>query len=265
MEMKGYSDLRLDTKRADIFHYLIELCEMAIEEGLLPHTNAGIMTEEEMAALAPYNASMGLMLETTADVPAHEGSPGKAPAVRIRHIRAAGELKIPFTTGILLGIGEGMNDRLQSLEAIAAMHHRFSHIQEVIIQPFDPKPGTQMMSAAPPSLEEVRRTVCAARTILPPDIAIQVPPNLVDPATLIKAGANDLGGLSPITPDWINPNRPWPTLESLQRMLGIRLRERLPVYPSFVKRRMYGIKTAAVVKALSDSDGYRAKGPDNRK
>ena len=257
-EVPGFDALLAKAGSLDLIDYLVELCELALETGLLPHTNAGVLQEEELRRLAPYNASMGLMLETTAAVAAHSGSPGKQPAARREHIARAGRLKIPFTTGILVGIGETMEDRRASLQAIADLHRTYDHIQEVIIQPLDPKPGTGMANAPRPSPAELSRVVRIARKLLPASVALQVPPNLADPLPLVESGANDLGGISPITPDGINPDCPWPAPEELAKLLkGYRLRERLPVYPRYVQRMWPGQKTLGLVAALAGEDGLR--------
>ena len=241
-----------------VLDYLIELCELALERGLLPHTNAGILTPAEIKRLAPYNASMGLMLETTAELEAHRLSPGKIPEVRIETLSTAGRLKIPFTTGILVGIGESRGDRIESLRTIAGLHRAYDHIQEVIIQPFDPKPGTPMVSTRPPGDDELADAVRLARAALPRTVAVQVPPNLADPIYLVEAGADDLGGISPLTPDWINPDKRWPTVEELRRRFRDRdLRERLPVYPRYIERGWYGGRTGDLVRRLADPDGLR--------
>ncbi len=259
-EVPGFEGIMATIGRSDLLDYLVELCEMALEAGLLPHTNAGFLNEEDLRLLAPYNASMGLMLETTARVSAHESSPGKSPELRLEHIAQAGKLRIPFTTGILLGIGESEKDRKESLEAIADLHRTYDHIQEVIVQPLDPKTGTPMADAPRAAPEEIRETVRMAREVLPQSVAIQVPPNLVDPMPLALAGANDLGGLSPVTPDWINPERPWPDLNALAlRLKGFSLEERLPVHPRYVLRGWHGSKTRELVAALAGGDGLRRK------
>lgn len=239
--------------RLELLEYLVELCELALEMGLLPHTNAGILTREELELLAPYNASMGLMLESTAHLKIHERSPGKSPEVRIRTISDAGALRIPFTTGILVGIGESSEDRIRSLEVIAELHRRYGHIQEVIIQPLDPKPGTESEGLHPPAMSDMVKLVSIARRILPLEISIQVPPNLMDPVPLLRAGADDLGGISPVTPDWINPERRWPEIHEL----GVVLTERLPVYPRYVKLGWYGSRTKDLVRRLADESGLR--------
>ncbi|MDQ1260955.1 MAG: 7,8-didemethyl-8-hydroxy-5-deazariboflavin synthase [Euryarchaeota archaeon] len=245
---------------ADLLDYLVELCEIALEFGLLPHSNAGLLEQEDLRRLQPYNASMGLMLETTARLEAHEKSPGKRPDLRLQYMAMAGRLHIPFTTGIMVGIGESMQDRVEALSEIAHLHRAFGHIQEVIIQPLDPKQGTALENAPRPEIIDLCRTVEAARKILPPEVAIQVPPNLVDPRLLLAAGANDLGGISAVTVDGINPERPWPDEEELHhRLSDYNLRERLPVYPRFIAMGWYGHKTRSLVDFLAGEDGLRAK------
>jgi len=259
-EVEGFLRLAKAAGVCDLVDYLVELCELAVETGLLPHTNAGVLTEDHLKRLAPYNASMGLMLETTATVAAHADSPGKSPKLRQNFIARAGRMRIPFTTGILVGLGESREDRRASLQAIADLHRSFDHIQEVIIQPLDPKPGTPMAAAERPGADVVCETVKMAREILPGDVALQVPPNLIDPLPPIEAGANDLGGISTVTPDWINPDRPWPHVDHLRmRLSGFNLRERLPVYPRYVRKGWYGDKTGRLINALADEDGLRRK------
>ncbi|MGB3907076.1 MAG: 7,8-didemethyl-8-hydroxy-5-deazariboflavin synthase subunit CofG [Methanomethylovorans sp.] len=238
--------------------YVIDLCKLAIRIGLLPHTNAGVLNYVELESLKPWNASMGLMLETTGMVPAHLNCPGKQPDVRIKTIRYAGELQIPFTTGILIGIGETLDDRIDSLQCISDLHVEYGHIQEVIIQNFIPKPGTSMEKHAPPTIDEMVQMVSIAREILPADIAIQVPPNLIDPYLLVQCGATDLGGISPTTIDWINPETEWPTVDNLQELLkDIPLRERLPIYPDYIKKGWYSKHLKLLIRSMADNDGYR--------
>jgi 7,8-didemethyl-8-hydroxy-5-deazariboflavin synthase len=254
----GFQSLLAKEDQSDLIDYLVELAELALEHGMLPHTNAGLLQEEDLRRLQPYNASMGLMLESTASLTAHADSPGKRPDLRLDFIARAGRLRIPFTTGILVGIGESWSDREVSLQAIADLHQIYGHIQEVIIQPLDPKPGTVMANALRPALNDLCRVVEMAREILPIDVSIQVPPNLADPLPLVEAGANDLGGISPVTVDWINPESPWPDLRELgSRMIGYDLRERLCVYPSFVQRAWHGQKTRSLVSVLAGDDGLR--------
>lgn len=242
--------------------YVAELCEIAIEIGLLPHTNAGILDSSQLKILKPLNASLGLMLETTAklDAPdmAHDDCVGKDPAVRLDAIEAAGKLKIPFTTGILVGIGETLDDRINSLQAIANIHERYGHIQEVIIQNFIPKPNTTMSQQKPPTKQEMVQAVSLARDILPDDVVVQVAPNLIDPYLLIQSGASDMGGISPTTIDWINPEAQWPSVSNLQKMVkGVQLRERLPIYPQYIEKGWYGSGVKELVETLVDGNGYR--------
>jgi FO synthase subunit 1 len=259
-EVPGFKSLTASAGISDLMDYLVELCELALEHGLLPHTNAGLLSDDDLLRLAPYNASMGLMLETLADVAAHHGSPGKSPARRLSFIERTGMLKVPFTTGILVGIGESWNDRIDSLKTIANLHRTHGHIQEVIIQPLDPKPGTFMSSSARPSIGELQEVVRLARRLLPGDVAVQVPPNLVDPLPLVEAGANDLGGLSSVTPDWINPDRHWPKIDDLRSILkGYDLVERLPIYPRYVLQGWCGWRTRPLIKRLAGRDGLLRK------
>lgn len=249
VEGEGFSSLVAYTKH---------LCRLAIEHGLLPHCNLGVLTLEELMELRDVNASMGLMLETTAELEAHTHSPGKDPAARLWMIREAGKLKIPFTTGLLIGIGEREEDRIHSLEAIRAVHERYGHIQEVILQPFLPKLGTPMALAEAPPFSMMKEAVRAARALLPAEIAIQVPPNLTSPKELIALGASDLGGISERTIDYINPEAPWPTEEELRtRIAPYALRERLPIYPQFIQRRWYSDRIKPLIERYADEVGLR--------
>jgi len=259
-EVSEYRKWLKELGYSSTLEYLLFLCEAAIDIGILPHTNAGIMTRSELKALKPLNASMGLMLESTATLDAHKDCPGKLPELRLNTIREAGKLQIPYTTGLLIGIGEKRGDRIESLEAIAGLHREYGHIQEVIIQNFAPKPGTPMENFPAPSIEEMIDTICLARQILPSDIAVQVAPNLIDPKALIAKGVTDLGGISPLTIDWINPEAEWPDVKDLQRKLSpILLRERLPIYPQYVKKEWYSNRIGGLIEQLSDADGYRKK------
>ncbi len=257
-EVPGYRARLEALGYSSTLEYLLFLCETAIEVGILPHTNAGVMTRVELEALKPVNASMGLMLESSAKLEAHNGCPGKIPELRLKTIEEAGKLKIPYTTGLLIGIGEKKEDRIASLEAISGLHKKYGHIQEVIIQNFAPKPGTLMENFPAPTVEEMSEAIVLARQLLPPDVAVQVAPNLIDPEVLIKKGVSDLGGISPLTIDWINPEAEWPDVRLLQQKLGqIRLRERLPIYPQYIKRGWYSERISELITALSDSNGYR--------
>ncbi|HET9076635.1 MAG TPA: bifunctional FO biosynthesis protein CofGH [Acidimicrobiales bacterium] len=219
--------------------YLVAMCRMVIDEtGLLPHANAGALHPDELAALRPVTASQGMMVETLrSDLEAHRGSPDKTPARRLATLEEAGRLAIPYTTGILVGIGEDRSDRVRALEAIAAAHDRHGHVQEVIVQNFLPKPGTAMHKAPACPDEVYLEAIALARTILPPEVHVQAPPNLSDDfAALLDAGIDDWGGVSPVTADHVNPERPWPSLDGLRRATesrGLTLAPRLTVYPEF--------------------------------
>ncbi len=218
-------------------------CAVLEETGLLPHLNPGVLTDADVRALRPVSASMGLMLETCSERLArrggpHFGSPDKLPARRLATLEAAGAARVPFTTGILIGIGETREERLEALQAIAESHRRHGHVQEVIVQNFRAKPGTRMAAAPEPALEEHLWTLAAARLLLPPEIHLQAPPNLTeDFAVLLDAGIDDWGGVSAVTIDHVNPEAPWPELERLReatRSRGLELAPRLPVYPGWL-------------------------------
>ncbi|WP_255170446.1 7,8-didemethyl-8-hydroxy-5-deazariboflavin synthase subunit CofG [Natrononativus amylolyticus] len=217
-----------------IHTYLRAACEVAIEEGLLPHANPGDQTREQMAEVADLNASMGVMLESTAAVDAHAGPRRKEPGQRLRTIETAGELDVAFTTGILVGIGESWADRAESLLAIRELHERYDHIQEVIVQPVV---DNERWSGGTPSLETMRRVTAMARVALPEEVSVQVPPNLAPARQLVDCGIDDLGGVSPVTDDHINPDYAWPALRELEAIAeeaGVPLCERLPVYERFL-------------------------------
>ncbi len=256
-EVVGFLPLIKDLGYDSIIDYLADLCVLSISVGLLPHSNPGVLEKEELEKLKSCNASMGLMLETLGAVGAHYGCAGKIPVERIKTIERAGELKIPFTTGILAGIGESWSDRVRSIQKIRDIQLKFGHIQEVIIQNFVPKPGTRMAAWRSPGIDEMIKTVSMARSILPEDVAIQVSPNLIYPGELIKWGASDLGGISPETIDHINPESPWPGTEELQGTLDVPLRERLAIYPKFVKKKWYCKEVSPLIMELSDAEGFR--------
>jgi FO synthase subunit 1 len=217
-----------------IHEYLREACRIALEEGILPHSNPGDQTREQMERVADVNASMGVMLETTAEVQAHSGPRAKTPGQRLNTIRNAGELGIPFTTGILVGIGEDWRDRAESLLAIREMHERYDHIQEIIVQPVV---ENDRWKGGSPDLETLRRITAMARVAMPKTVSIQAPPNLASVRELLDCGIDDLGGVSPVTVDHINPEYEWPELRELEdiaEIAGVPLRERLPVYERFV-------------------------------
>jgi 7,8-didemethyl-8-hydroxy-5-deazariboflavin synthase CofG subunit len=225
-------------------HYLEAMCELVLRETtLLPHPNPGLLSPEWIARLAAVSPSMGLMLETTNTAllgpgAAHDNAPDKVPAKRLRTIEDAGKQNVPFTTGLLIGIGEAPEDRVETLLAIRDLHRRYGHIQEVIIQNFRVKPAIPMANWREPSHDEMLRAVAVARLLMP-DVNIQAPPNLSAPYydELLDAGINDWGGVSPLTPDYINPEKPWPHLDQLRlrtKAKGFELRQRLPVYPEFL-------------------------------
>ncbi len=227
-------------------HYLEAMCELVLREtSLLPHPNPGLLSAEWIARLAAVSPSMGLMLETTnaallAPGAAHDNAPDKVPAKRLRTIEEAGKQNIPFTTGLLIGIGESLEDRVDTLLAIRDLNELYGHIQEVIVQNFRVKPAIPMAGCPEPTRDEMLRTVAVARLLMP-DVNIQAPPNLSSPYydDLIDAGINDWGGISPLTPDFINPEKPWPHLEQLRLRTESKrftLKQRLPVYPEFLAR-----------------------------
>jgi FO synthase subunit 1 len=247
----GFPEMIARYGYTDILDYCYDLCVRSIGYGLLPHTNAGILTRGEMERLHSVNASMGLMLETTAELPAHARSPGKDPAVRIRMIEEAGSLKIPFTTGLLLGIGETMEDREDSLIVIRDLHRKYGHIQEVILQNFCAKEGTPMEQSESIDPEEMCLIIRMAKDILPADIAVQIPPNLADAQNLIPCGVDDLGGISPVTIDYVNPEHPWPELERLEVIAGDSvLKERLCIYPQYIKKGWYHPRLEPLIRRL---------------
>ena len=225
-------------------HYLEAMCELVLRQtSLLPHPNPGLLSPEWIARLAAVSPSMGLMLETTSTAllaagAAHDNAPDKVPAKRLRVIEDAGKQNVPFTTGVLVGIGESPEDQVETLIAIRDLQERYGNIQEVIVQNFRVKPDIPMAYWPEPSRGDMLRATAVARLLLP-RMNIQAPPNLSAPyyEELMDAGINDWGGVSPLTPDYINPEKPWPHLEQLRlrtEARGCSLRQRLPVYPEFV-------------------------------
>jgi len=246
--------------------YLAQMCALVLAEtGLLPHANPGVLTRDELAALREVTASQGIMLETASDRLSerggpHFGSPDKRPAARLETLRLAGELRIPFTTGILIGIGETRSERVEALEAIAALHREHGHIQEVIVQNFRAKPGTKMASHPEPPLDDVLWTAAVARLLLPEDVHVQCPPNLSYDAfpQLLDAGIDDWGGVSPVTIDHVNPEAPWPEIERLREgteSRGLALAPRLPVYPEYVSGLWLAPRVLTQALRSSDAEG----------
>ncbi|MCU1681093.1 MAG: fbiC [Amycolatopsis sp.] len=259
LDARGY-DSTLDYLRA---------CAIAVleETGLLPHLNPGVMSWEELQRLKPVAPSMGMMLETTATRlwsekgGPHYGSPDKDPAVRLRVLDDAGRVGVPFTTGILVGIGETLTERAESLHAIRARARQFRTIQEIIVQNFRAKPDTAMRESPDADLHDLAATVAVGRLLMPPGVSVQAPPNLVgdEHALLLRAGIDDWGGVSSVTPDHVNPERPWPTVDSLRQWTadaGFTLRERLSVYPKYIKasEKWIDIRLNSHITALVDGD-----------
>jgi 7,8-didemethyl-8-hydroxy-5-deazariboflavin synthase CofG subunit len=248
-------------------HYLEAMCELVLRETrLLPHANPGLMSYQWIERLRETNPSLGLMLESTSEAllqngAAHDNAPDKLPALRLKTIADAGKLAVPFTTGILIGIGETLRDRVDSLVAIKHLHDKYRHIQEVIIQNFRAKPQIPMASWPEPDNGDMLRTLAVARLLLR-DMNIQAPPNLTEPnyERLLQGGINDWGGVSPLTPDYINPEAPWPHLADLERRTRAveqQLQQRLPVYPEFIPKvhKRGGLLAERLVE-LSDNVGY---------
>ncbi|OGK78264.1 MAG: 7,8-didemethyl-8-hydroxy-5-deazariboflavin synthase subunit CofG [Candidatus Rokubacteria bacterium GWC2_70_16] len=247
--------------------YLRAVSELVLtKSSLLPHANPGVMSERDLSALREVSASMGIMLETTSERLlgpglAHDRAPDKVPARRLKTIALAGKLQIPFTTGLLIGIGETHAERVDTLLAIRDLHERHGHIQEVIVQNFRAKPGIRMRDWADPALPDLQRTVAVARLLLGPEMNIQAPPNLMAEgyARLPEAGLNDWGGISPLTPDHINPEKPWPLIRELARVTeaaGYELRERLAIYPEYARRPEFmDAAVRAAAARLAGADG----------
>ncbi|HKX10425.1 MAG TPA: 5-amino-6-(D-ribitylamino)uracil--L-tyrosine 4-hydroxyphenyl transferase CofH, partial [Stellaceae bacterium] len=270
-------ELRYDVARQELetlghettIGYLVEMARLVLQEtGLLPHANPGVLTREDIAALRAVSVSQGLMLESSSERLCerggpHFGSPDKHPAVRLETIRLAGEAAVPFTSGILIGIGETRRERIESLLALRALHERHGHLQEVIVQNFRAKPETRMAEAPDAALDELLWTIAVARLVLGAGMSIQAPPNL-SPGVLerlIGAGINDWGGVSPVTPDHVNPEAPWPHLDALERATNAAdkvLVERLAIYPAYVcqPEKWLDGKLGTAVLHLSDAEGF---------
>jgi FO synthase len=240
--------------------YLVAMCALVLEEtGLLPHANAGALSSTELARLREVSASQGMMLESLdPTLDCHRGSPDKTPARRLATLDAAGELSIPFTTGVLVGIGQDRADVVASLEAIAASHARHGHVQEVIVQNFLPKPGTAMHASAPCPDDDYLWAIATARVLLPTDVRVQAPPNLSDDfGILLDAGIDDWGGVSPVTPDHVNPERPWPALDRLRDITeakGFALAPRLTIYPTYAQQPLRWLDDRMRFPVLDRSD-----------
>jgi len=248
--------------------YLMAMGQLVLDQtGLLPHSNPGLMSAVDLHRLKESNVSLGLMLESNSPRLWRRGgphwkAPDKVPSLRLRTIEEAGRLSIAFTTGILMGIGETAEERIDSLLAIRDIHEKYGHIQEVIVQPFRAKPGTRMALTPEPSLEDLLRTLATARLIFGGDMNIQSPPNLLsnDYPVLLEAGINDWGGVSPLTKDFINPEAAWPQICSLAEKTGAAgfiLRERLAIYPEFSSRPGFvDARLKSCLQKLQREDGY---------
>jgi len=248
--------------------YLAAMCRLVVTEvGLLPHANAGALGPAELGRLREVAPSQGMMIETLAELDCHRGAPDKAPRRRLATLQAAGELAVPFTTGILVGIGESRQDRIDALEAIAAAHRRYGHVQEVIVQNFRPKPGTAMQATPACPTEEFLEAIALARLILPPEVHLQAPPNLCDDfGVLLDAGIDDWGGVSPVTADHVNPERPWPALERLRAVTeaaGRTLVPRLTIYPEYATQPERWVDEGLRFAVLdrSDAEGFARDDP----
>jgi FO synthase len=267
----AYREWLADNGYASTIDYLAAMCRLVLEQtGLLPHANPGTMNHPEIEKLQPFNASMGMMLETVSDRllrpgEAHHACPDKVPAARLATLKAAGELGVPFTTGILIGIGESLEERVDSLFAIREIHERYGHIQEVIVQNFRAKADTRFAQWPEPSALDLARTAAVARLIFGSEVNIQIPPNLTPESYgyFLRAGINDWGGISPVTLDFINPEKVWPEVRRLREVTtqaGFELRERLAVYPEFLREGIRGSQclsepVRARSLALSDETG----------
>jgi 7,8-didemethyl-8-hydroxy-5-deazariboflavin synthase CofG subunit len=263
-----YPEMREELRRLghrSTLAYLEAMCELVLRETrLVPHANPGLLSEGWIKRLRRYSPSLGLMLETSSAAlmrtQAHVAAPDKIPSRRLAVLTTAGRQQVPFTTGILVGIGENAEDRVDSLLAIAKIHHEYGHIQEVIVQNFRRKAAIPMAQRTEPTLGAMLRTIAVARLLMP-RVNLQAPPNLSAPRyeRLLAAGINDWGGISPLTPDFINPERPWPHVEEIERRtraFGFELRQRLPVYPEYLAMSAHaGGEAAAKLMEMADAEG----------
>ncbi|MBA2441143.1 MAG: 7,8-didemethyl-8-hydroxy-5-deazariboflavin synthase CofG, partial [Rubrobacter sp.] len=275
---RRYPEARRELRQlgfASTIEYLVHICGLVLEEtGLLPHANPGVLSEDEVRALRGVTVSQGIMLEGVSRRllergQAHWASPDKVPERRLETLDAAGRQRVPFTTGILIGLGETVAERVDALLAIREQHERHGHLQECIVQNFRAKPGTRMALAPEPAEREMLATVALARLLLPPEMTVQAPPNLAEPATTgeppyaryIDAGIDDWGGVSPVTPDHVNPEKPWPHLDELAETTegkGYLLLERLALHPSYARNAGEWVdeKLAPRVRAGMDAEGF---------
>jgi len=269
-EMKKFLSQRGHQRTLD---YLHESCRSVLEQtGLLPHSNPGVMGRGDLGRLKQVNASMGLMVESVSErllMPgaAHDNAPDKKPAVRLKTLEEAGKLRIPFTTGILIGIGENWAERIDALLAIRDLHARYGHIQEVIVQNFRAKPTIPMQAHPDASRDDMLKTIALARLIFGGEMNLQAPPNLTPDGyeLYLEAGINDWGGVSPLTPDFINPEAPWPALKTLSQKsaaAGFHLQARLPIYPEYILEELLAPSVLRCIERLAGADGLvRENGP----
>ncbi|MHA1377829.1 MAG: 7,8-didemethyl-8-hydroxy-5-deazariboflavin synthase CofG [Candidatus Helarchaeota archaeon] len=264
-----YEEIRGILKKigyVSIIEYLRDLCEIVADIGLFPHSNPGVLTSQELKLLKEVNASLGLMLENSSmrlceKGNPHEFSPGKNPELRLKTIELAGKMKIPFTTGILIGIGETKSEIVDSLFNIKKIQEKYGHIQEIIIQNFIPQKNTPMGSHPPPDFLLILKTLIISRLIFRDEMNIQVPPNL-NPKNIediLQSGINDWGGISPITHDYINPSMNWPIIENIRKItqnLNFILRERLPIYPEFINDRFLPKFLKERILSVVDNEGF---------
>jgi|TARA_B100001029_G_scaffold179779_1_gene190951 7,8-didemethyl-8-hydroxy-5-deazariboflavin synthase CofG subunit len=249
--------------------YMIAMSEICLEEGIFPHSNLGIARIDELKRFKNSNPSMGLMLENISERlmdpgEAHYRCPDKYPRARVKTISNAGELNIPWTSGILIGIGENWEERIDSIYELQRINNEYGHIQEIIIQNFNPKPGIQMEGHPPPTDFDMIKTVAISKIIMGPSMNIQVPPNLNSKTYMLHicSGVNDLGGVSPITIDYVNPECPWPQIDLMTKDIsefGFNLRERLPVYPDFLNRKFLNEDIYNKAISFVDDSGYVAE------
>lgn len=246
--------------------YLTDICKLGLEQGIFPHSNLGLSTPDELRGLRESNPSMGLMLENISDRllkkgQAHNRCADKVPKLRMQTMRHAGELRIPWTSGILVGIGETWEERIDSLYALKELSDTYNHIQEIIVQNFSPKDGINMAKYPPPSFTDMLKTVAISRLIFGEEMNIQIPPNLNNDnfSLYLHAGINDLGGVSPLTIDYVNPEAPWPQVKRMEQevgSMGFELRERLPVYPEYINDEFLDNYVLSKVKESVDESGF---------
>ncbi len=263
---KAYRDALGEIGYETTAEYLIDMGKTGLERGIFPHTNLGLSTPQELSGFRKSNPSMGLMLENISERllrkgNAHHGCADKVPKLRMETMQHAGELSIPWTSGILVGIGETFEERIDSLYALSELSGMYGHLQEIIIQNFSPKEGIKMVEYPPADFLEMLKTVAISRLIFGGNMNIQIPPNLNNRnfTFYLTAGINDLGGVSPLTIDYVNPEAPWPQVERMQRevsALGYELRERLPVYPEYIDERWIDPYVLGKVRERVDERGY---------